>query len=124
MLVSKPASALAVLICAALTAGGALAGAHGGAKVSDVEALPARTGDWTPEEIARGREQLVRAFDAAWVRIIASGKDREILATEPASTRAPRNSTSSGSWTACRSPRSRTGRKSRSVCSRISWTLG
>jgi hypothetical protein len=63
----------------------ALAGAHGGAKVSNIEELPVRTGDWSAEEIVRGREQLVRAFDAAWVRIIASGKDREILATEPAS---------------------------------------
>jgi hypothetical protein len=63
----------------------ALAGAHGGAKVSNIEELPVRTGDWSAEEIVRGREQLVRAFDAAWVRVIASGKDREILATEPLS---------------------------------------
>jgi len=34
-------------------------------------------------EPARGREQLVRAFDAAWIRVIASGKDQEILKTEP-----------------------------------------
>lgn len=34
-------------------------------------------------ELARGREQLVRAFDAAWIRLIASGKDQEILKTEP-----------------------------------------
>lgn len=33
--------------------------------------------------IARGREQLVRAFDAAWIRVIASGKDQEVLKTEP-----------------------------------------
>lgn len=64
-------------------AGAALAGAHGGAKTSNVEELPSRTGDWSDEEIARGREQLIRAFDAAWVRILASGKDREIVATEP-----------------------------------------
>ena len=63
----------------------ALAGAHGGAKVSNIEELPVRSGDWSAEEIVRGREQLVRAFDAAWIRVIASGKDREILATEPAS---------------------------------------
>jgi hypothetical protein len=76
----------AALICLhALAADSAFAGAHGGAKVSNVEELPARTGDWSPEEIARGREQLIRAFDAAWVRVIASGKDREILETEPAS---------------------------------------
>ncbi|TDJ44326.1 MAG: hypothetical protein E2O50_03290 [Gammaproteobacteria bacterium] len=36
------------------------------------------------DEVAVGREQMIRAFDAAWVRVIASGKDREILATEPA----------------------------------------
>lgn len=34
-------------------------------------------------DIARGREQLVRAFDAAWIRVIASGKDQEVLKTEP-----------------------------------------
>ncbi|MBT8444908.1 MAG: hypothetical protein HKN81_06935 [Gammaproteobacteria bacterium] len=68
-----------------MPASAAWAGAHGGAKVSNVEELPARDGDWSDEEIARGREQLIRAFDAAWVRILASGKDREILETEPES---------------------------------------
>jgi hypothetical protein len=34
-------------------------------------------------DLARGREQLVRAFDAAWIRLIASGRDQEILKTEP-----------------------------------------
>jgi len=34
-------------------------------------------------ELVRGREQLIRAFDAAWIRVIASGKDQEILKTEP-----------------------------------------
>lgn len=81
---THPCGSFAVLVCATLwSAGAAFAGAHGGAKASNVEELPARTGDWSPEEIARGREQLIRAFDAAWVRIIASGKDREIVATEP-----------------------------------------
>ncbi|MDJ0928946.1 MAG: hypothetical protein QNJ73_15010 [Gammaproteobacteria bacterium] len=61
----------------------ATAGAHGGAKASKVEELPTRSGDWSPAEIAKGREQLIRAFDAAWIRVIASGKDQEILATEP-----------------------------------------
>jgi hypothetical protein len=36
------------------------------------------------DEVAVGREQMIRAFDAAWVRVMASGKDREILASEPA----------------------------------------
>ena len=36
------------------------------------------------EEAARGREQMIRAIDAAWVRVIASGKYDAILATEPA----------------------------------------
>lgn len=36
------------------------------------------------DETARGREQLIRAFDAAWVRILANGQIREILDTEPA----------------------------------------
>jgi hypothetical protein len=35
-------------------------------------------------EQARGREQLIRAFDAAWIRVVASGRDQQILATEPA----------------------------------------
>jgi hypothetical protein len=35
------------------------------------------------DETARGREQLIRAFDAAWVRVIASGKQREIMDSEP-----------------------------------------
>ena len=38
----------------------------------------------TDDETARGREQLIRAFDAAWVRILANGQIREILDTEPA----------------------------------------
>lgn len=66
------------------TTGHALAGAHSGAKVSDLDKLPARTGDWSAEEIAQGREQLIRAFDAGWIRVIASGKDQEILDTQPA----------------------------------------
>ena len=36
------------------------------------------------DEVAMGREQMIRAIDAAWVRVIASGKDREILDSEPA----------------------------------------
>jgi len=63
----------------------AMAGAHGGAKVSDVDTLPARNGDWSEEEIARGREQLIRALDAGWIRFIAARKDLEALATEPES---------------------------------------
>jgi hypothetical protein len=35
------------------------------------------------DDVARGREQLIRAFDAAWVRYIASGKYDEALAAEP-----------------------------------------
>jgi len=76
---------LFVAVAILLPASAAWAGAHGGAKVSNVEELPTRTGDWSDEEIAQGREQLIRAFDAAWVRILASGKDREILETEPES---------------------------------------
>ncbi|MDP7094266.1 MAG: hypothetical protein QF580_07535, partial [Gammaproteobacteria bacterium] len=73
-----------VLAVAALLLSGPLfAGGHSGQKVSKIEDIPARTGDWTAEETARGREQLVRAFDAAWIRVIASGKDREIVMTEP-----------------------------------------
>lgn len=83
---THPVIALGIGLCCACFAGtGAFAGAHGGAKASNVEELPARSGDWSPDEIARGREQLIRAFDAAWVRVVASGKDREILETEPQS---------------------------------------
>jgi len=76
----------AFIFCIALLliAGNATAGAHGGAKVSDIDKLPARTGDWSPEEVAQGREQLIRAFDAGWIRFIDARKDQAILAKEPA----------------------------------------
>ena len=61
----------------------AWSGAHQGAGVANIDELPSRTGDWTPEEIAKGREQLVRAFDAAWIRIVASGRDQELVASQP-----------------------------------------
>jgi len=35
------------------------------------------------DEEALGREQLIRAFDAGWIRFIAAGKDNEVLKTEP-----------------------------------------
>lgn len=53
-------------------------------KASNVDAMPVRSGNWSEEDIARGREQLIRAFDAGWIRVIASRKDLEILSTEPA----------------------------------------
>lgn len=68
---------------ALLAAVEAFAGAHGGAGVSKIDELPARSGDWSAEEIRKGREQLVRAFDAAWIRIIASGRDQEVIAKNP-----------------------------------------
>lgn len=52
-------------------------------KVSDISKLPARNGDWSAAEVAQGREQLIRAFDAGWIRFIAARKDQAILATEP-----------------------------------------
>jgi hypothetical protein len=36
-------------------------------------------------DLARGRQQLVDAMDAAWIRVVASGKDRAILAQQPPS---------------------------------------
>jgi len=60
------------------------AGAHGGQAVSKIDELPVRGGDWSAEETRMGREQLVRAFDAAWIRVIASGKDQEIISKYPA----------------------------------------
>ncbi|MBT8422580.1 MAG: hypothetical protein HKN56_10595 [Gammaproteobacteria bacterium] len=83
-LLTSASTIIALLTAGLLTTGTASAGAHGGAAVSKIEDLPARTGDWSPEEIARGREQLVAAIDAAWIRIIASGRDQEVLKTEPA----------------------------------------
>jgi hypothetical protein len=80
----NPLTWLAISVAAMLlTAGSAMAGAHGGAKVSNIDELPARNGDWSDEETAKGREQLIRAFDAGWIRVIASRKDLEILASEP-----------------------------------------
>jgi hypothetical protein len=76
---------IAMAMAIVLTGSHAMAGAHGGAKVSDIDTLPARNGDWSDEEIARGREQLIRAFDAGWIRYIAARKDLEALATEPES---------------------------------------
>ena len=35
------------------------------------------------DELARGRAQLIRAFDTAFINFIASGRDRDILKTEP-----------------------------------------
>jgi len=40
-------------------------------------------GNGTNEDESRGREQLVRAFDAGWIRFVAAGKDNEVLKTEP-----------------------------------------
>lgn len=79
-----PKTHLSISLAATLAlCGTVVAGGHSGAGVSNVDELPARNGDWSPEEIARGRAQLVSAFDAAWIRIIASGRDQEILKTEP-----------------------------------------
>ncbi|MEO7387301.1 MAG: hypothetical protein ABIX37_10230 [Gammaproteobacteria bacterium] len=36
-------------------------------------------------DLAKGRQQLVDALDAAWIRVVASGRDRAILATQPPS---------------------------------------
>ena len=35
------------------------------------------------DTIARGREQLIRAFDAGWVRFVAKGGALAVLKTEP-----------------------------------------
>ncbi|MBL8200074.1 MAG: ABC transporter substrate-binding protein [Chromatiales bacterium] len=36
-------------------------------------------------DVAKGRQQLVDALDAGWIRVVASGKDRQILASQPPS---------------------------------------
>lgn len=71
-----------VLLTSATTA---FAGAHGNSKFTDVDKLQARQGNWSAEETAKGREQLVRAFDAAWIEVVDSGKYLEILSSEPES---------------------------------------
>lgn len=48
-------------------------------------ATPGPTRPKVDPDLAKGRQQLVDALDAAWVRVVASGKDREILATQPPS---------------------------------------
>jgi len=73
----------ALLFIACMSVATVYAAGHGGQKASKIEDLPTRTGDWSEEETAIGRDQLVRAFDAAWIRVIASGKDREIVMSEP-----------------------------------------
>ncbi len=60
---------LAVVIWAVITAGCTAPGHSAGAGVAADE--------------TRGREQLVRAFDAGWIRFVAAGKDNEVLKTEP-----------------------------------------
>ncbi|MCC5795468.1 MAG: transporter substrate-binding domain-containing protein [Chromatiales bacterium] len=75
--------AIGLVLSAALPVQSVLAGGHGGAPISNVDELPVRSGDWSPEELAKGRRQLIAAFDAAWVRVVATGKDREVLATQP-----------------------------------------
>jgi hypothetical protein len=70
-------------IAALLATSPVTADERGGLKASNIDELPARNGEWSTEETARGREQLIRAFDAGWIRVIASRRDLEILATEP-----------------------------------------
>ena len=36
-------------------------------------------------DVAKGREQMIRAFDAAWVRVVASGESEAVLDTLPPS---------------------------------------
>ena len=84
MRIKQRLSAFCISTAAAfLIAANAHAGAHAGQSVSKIDELPARTGDWSEEELARGREQLIRAFDAAWIRFIDERRDQEILNRYP-----------------------------------------
>ena len=74
------AASMALVIA---TAGTAQAGAHSGQAVSKIDELPIRSGDWSDEEIAKGRKQLINAIDAAWIRIIDSRRDQEVLKKYP-----------------------------------------
>lgn len=76
---------LVTLAAAAVLLAGTTAHAQGAGKASKMEDLPARNGKWSAEDTARGRAQLVRALDAAWIRVIGSGQYRDILRSEPAS---------------------------------------
>jgi len=79
----KTLTAILLALSASLIATSASAGAHGGQAASKIEELPARNGDWSAEETTRGREQLVAAFDAAWIRIIDSDRYEAVLDSEP-----------------------------------------
>ena len=48
-------------------------------------ASPGATKPKVDPDLAKGRQQLVDALDAAWIRVVASGKDREILSRQPPS---------------------------------------
>ncbi len=61
---------LAAMLLAGITSNGAFAGSHESS---------------SDDELARGRAQLIRAFDTAFINFIASGRDREIIKTEPPS---------------------------------------
>jgi len=76
MPLTAPRSILACLFLAGLVA---LSGCSTTDQVNDAAAANAAA-----EETARGREQMIRAFDAAWVRVLANGRLREILDSEPA----------------------------------------
>lgn len=62
-----------------------LAGIAGNAAFAAPPEIPPETLAETHsvDELARGRAQLIRAFDTAFINFIASGRDREILKTEP-----------------------------------------
>jgi ABC-type amino acid transport substrate-binding protein len=80
----KRLSIVATLAAASIAfAGAAQAGAHRGQGVSKIDELPVRSGDWSDEEIAKGRQQLISAIDAAWIRIIDSRRDQEVLTRYP-----------------------------------------
>ena len=83
MKLTNPVVTLTAAATLIFSGANALAGAHGGAKVSDIDSLPSRTGNWSEEEIARGREQLIRAFDAGWIRFIDARKDQAVLEKYP-----------------------------------------
>lgn len=73
-----------VILLILVTAVAAITGCEAPPDTSKNEqANPSAAGAREIDDVARGREQLIRAFDAAWIRFVAAGKVDEVLATEP-----------------------------------------
>jgi len=57
----------------------------GGCTTTPREEPPVAKAVKVDPNVAKGRQQLVLAMDAAWIRVVASGRDRQILSQQPPS---------------------------------------